>query len=64
MYIPAVPLTAQNSRYIADQKASFEMGIPPPDFPGGEGESKFVGRANVEDILGAEGKAAMGFVGA
>ena len=31
------------------------------DFPGGEGESLFVGRASVQDIRTREGRQAMGF---
>jgi len=31
------------------------------DFPGGEGESKFVGRGSIEDILTDEGRWMYGF---
>jgi hypothetical protein len=31
------------------------------DFPGGEGESKCVGRGSVKDIKSAEGRRALGF---
>ncbi|KAL4248713.1 Isopenicillin N synthase-like superfamily protein [Abortiporus biennis] len=61
MYIPAVPHTPQNAEYISRQKESFLKGIPPPDFPKWEGETSFVGRANVEDIISPIGKRAMGF---
>lgn len=59
-YIPAVPLTVANAEYIASQRDSFEAGIPPPDFPGGEGESRFVGKGGEVDIVGEEGRMAMG----
>lgn len=35
-------------------------GIPPPDFPGGLGESEFPDRATVADIQSEVGKVAMG----
>ncbi|OWT37385.1 hypothetical protein C362_04398 [Cryptococcus neoformans Bt1] len=60
LYIPAVPLTPQNVDYIRDQRRSFMEGKPAPDFPGGVGESQFVGRGKVEDIESIEGKQAMG----
>lgn len=37
------------------------QGVPPPDFPGGAGESQFADRANPIDIQSAQGKLAMGF---
>ncbi|KAH9915817.1 uncharacterized protein B0H18DRAFT_1215311 [Fomitopsis serialis] len=52
LYIPAVPLTEKNAWYLRDQRASFARGVPSPDFPGGEGESQFVGRIGVDDITG------------
>lgn len=45
MYIPACPVTEANVAYVARQKNDFLAGIPPPDFPGGKGESEHVGRA-------------------
>lgn len=45
MYIPAIPLTEHNFNYVLSQRESFKNGTPPSDFPGGEGESDFVGRA-------------------
>lgn len=60
-YIPAAPLCEINVRYLAQQRQSFEHGIPPPDFPGGKGESNHVGRAVPEDIKTIEGRRAMGF---
>lgn len=35
-------------------------GIPPPDFPGGLGESQFSDRAQVGDIQSEAGRVAMG----
>jgi hypothetical protein len=49
LYIPAAPLTVKNARYLRDQRTNFLLGLPAPDFPGGEGESKFTGRATPED---------------
>ncbi|PPQ78587.1 hypothetical protein CVT25_010563 [Psilocybe cyanescens] len=49
-YIPAVPLTLHNASYLRDQRINFLAGLPPPDFPGGQGESKFVGRASADDV--------------
>ncbi|KAF9479392.1 DUF1479-domain-containing protein [Pholiota conissans] len=56
LYIPAVPLTVHNASYIRDQRINFFAGLPPPDFPGGEGESKYVGRGSVDDINTNEGR--------
>jgi len=60
LYIPAVPLTLNNARYLRDQRLNFLSGHPAPDFPGGEGESKFVGRATVEDVETSEGRRMLG----
>lgn len=35
-------------------------GVPPPDFPGGLGESQFSDRATIADIQSEAGKVAMG----
>jgi hypothetical protein len=35
-------------------------GVPPPDFPGGLGESQFSDRAQVGDIQSEAGRVAMG----
>ena len=59
MYIPAVPLTPQNQKYIDRQKDCFLSGERPPDFPKGIGESNFVGVATVNDV-GKAGRRAMG----
>jgi hypothetical protein len=50
LYIPTVPLTRTNAEYVRDQRAAFEEGVPPPDFPGGEGEREFVGRGTERDV--------------
>ncbi|KDR75460.1 hypothetical protein GALMADRAFT_247897 [Galerina marginata CBS 339.88] len=55
-YIPAVPLTVHNVSYLRDQRINFLAGLPAPDFPGGEGESNFIGRGAPEDILTNEGR--------
>lgn len=47
-------------QYIAQQRDSFLKGAPPPDFPGGAGESKFTNRAKSEDVFGESGRLAMG----
>lgn len=59
MYIPAVPLTQGNLNYLLEQRANFEMGTPPPDFPGGAGEKDARGRAGPEDVKGDAARAAM-----
>ncbi|KAJ7250502.1 hypothetical protein B0H12DRAFT_1120680 [Mycena haematopus] len=60
MYIPAVPLTLDNVQYLRDQRNNFLAGLPAPDFPGGLGESAFVGRATIEDVH-PSGRCAVGF---
>ena len=62
MYIPAVPMTPQNLAYIERQKASFLSGERPPDFPKGEAEAGYIGIAGVDDVIGTEGKRAMGLL--
>ncbi|KAF9218717.1 DUF1479-domain-containing protein, partial [Gyrodon lividus] len=61
LYIPAVPLSVKNAVYLRDQRINFVHGLPAPDFPGGEGESKFSGRATPHDITTRQGRQAMGF---
>lgn len=46
--------------YVAQQRDSFLKGVPPPDFPGGSGESQFVDKATTKDILSDSGRLAMG----
>jgi len=50
LYIPAVPLTRENAVYLRDQRDTFEKGLPPPDYPGGEGESLFQDRYGPGDF--------------
>jgi hypothetical protein len=62
MYIPAVPLTAQNASYIVRQKESFLAGAPPPDFPQDDGgERGFIGGGTEADLVSQEARLAMGF---
>jgi hypothetical protein len=56
MYIPTVPLTAINAQYVRDQRESFLQAIPPPDFPGGVGESQFQGTGRESDVIGQAAK--------
>ncbi|KAG8904712.1 hypothetical protein FRB99_001298 [Tulasnella sp. 403] len=60
MYIPAVPLTPQNVRYLAKHREHFLKRMPPPDFPQGIGEASFVNQGLESDISGPEGRLAMG----
>lgn len=59
LYIPAAPLCEVNSEYLNNQRAQFLDGRPPPDFPGGVGESRHCDRGSVDD-LSVKGKRAMG----
>lgn len=65
MYIPATPLTVGNAKYIATQCEHFFHGIPAPDFPGGVGESKHVGRPTLDEFKNIQknGRQAMGVEG-
>jgi hypothetical protein len=56
MYIPSVPLTPLNADYVRDQREMFLAARPPPDFPGGVGESSFKGTGRAEDIEGLAGR--------
>ncbi|KZT27114.1 DUF1479-domain-containing protein [Neolentinus lepideus HHB14362 ss-1] len=60
LYIPAMPLTLYNAHYLASQRNAFLHGYPSPDFPGGEGESRFTGRATPEDIKTVAGRRLLG----
>lgn len=60
-YIPAAPLCEINIKYLAQQRSAFLQGIPPPDFPGGEGESRHIGRATPDQLMKLGGGRAMGF---
>lgn len=61
MYIPAVPLTDYNAEYLRDQRINFLLGLPAPDFPGGEGESHFIQRGTPEHVRSMEGRRVLGF---
>ncbi|GAA6037624.1 hypothetical protein JCM8097_006148 [Rhodosporidiobolus ruineniae] len=61
LYIPATCLTSYNASYLAEQRKRFEAGRPPQDFPGGEGETRFVGRGSEKDILSEDGRKAIGY---
>jgi hypothetical protein len=60
LYIPSIPLTKASFDYVLSQRQSFVEGIPPSDFPGGEGESTHIGRGKPQDITNAKGRRAMG----
>ncbi|KAI0076408.1 DUF1479-domain-containing protein [Panus rudis PR-1116 ss-1] len=60
LYIPAVPLTLKNAAYLRDQRETFIEGLPSPDFPGGEGETSFIGRSTLQDVQTAEGRRVLG----
>ncbi|KAF4551102.1 Hypothetical protein D9617_14g075580 [Elsinoe fawcettii] len=63
MYIPACPLTEKNAEYLVRQRRAFLEGVPSPDFPGGEGERRHVGRPGAEDVArlyGEDGLRAFG----
>ncbi|KAK8187422.1 DUF1479-domain-containing protein [Phyllosticta capitalensis] len=65
LYIPTCPLTVENAKYLSRQRHCFLEGIPSPDFGGGEGESRHVGRHTVEDVAsysGPEGMRALGLL--
>ena len=50
MYIPVCPVTDINAAYLARQRAAFRAGTPGPDFPGGEGEARHVGRRSEAEL--------------
>ncbi|KAJ7666280.1 hypothetical protein B0H17DRAFT_1336369 [Mycena rosella] len=60
MYIPAVPLTPANARYLARQKDEFLKGLPPPDFPIATTGVGLVGLAKEGDVEEPLGRKAMG----
>jgi hypothetical protein len=61
MYIPSVPVCDMNVDYIKVQKEAFLEGVPPPDFPGGVGESKHVGKGQECSLTEGVAKSAFGF---
>jgi len=63
MYIPVCPVTEANATYVARQRATFQAGVPSPDFPGGKGESEHSGRPTesyLRRYVNNEGLQAMG----
>lgn len=52
LYIPVCPVTVRNAEYLVRQREAFRLGKPSPDFPGGEGESRHVGRPTEEAMRG------------
>ncbi|KAJ7082858.1 hypothetical protein B0H15DRAFT_851751 [Mycena belliarum] len=60
MYIPAVPMTPANARYVARQKDEFLKGAPPPDFPVATTGVGLVGLATDGDVEEPLGRKAMG----
>ncbi|KAF9817058.1 hypothetical protein IEO21_03640 [Rhodonia placenta] len=60
LYIPAVPLTYRNAIYLREQRAAFFNGLSAPDFPDGEGESMFVGRATANSVETLDGQRLFG----
>ncbi|SPC66996.1 related to DUF1479 domain protein [Ustilago sp. UG-2017b] len=60
LYIPAIPTTKVNWEYVMEQKKCFDEGRPPPDFPGGSGESGFKGRGTEEMVNGGLARTSMG----
>ena len=56
LYIPACPLTERNAEYLARQRETFLQGTPGPDFPGGIGENKHIGRPTADHLVQNAGK--------
>ncbi|KAH7141330.1 hypothetical protein B0J13DRAFT_445926 [Dactylonectria estremocensis] len=64
LYIPVCPTTKANVDYAYQQRNHFLQGIPPPDFPGGQGEGQHIGRpstATLKNVASEEGIRAAGF---
>ncbi|KAF2766992.1 DUF1479-domain-containing protein [Teratosphaeria nubilosa] len=59
LYIPACPLTEGNARFLARQREAFLSGVACPDFGGGVGESRHVGRPGAEMVERTGGADAM-----
>ncbi|KAJ7919248.1 hypothetical protein B0H13DRAFT_2230932 [Mycena leptocephala] len=60
MYIPAVPLTPENARYVERQKDHFLKGVPPPDYAAATTGVGLVGLGSDKDIEEPLGRKAMG----
>jgi hypothetical protein len=43
-----------------NQRQCFERGVPPPDFPGGKGESDAHGRAIPDQVAGQKARTSLG----
>jgi hypothetical protein len=64
MYIPACPASKLNLNYAKHQLQHFLEGIPPADFPGGQGESEHIGRPGLEYLKAVSGEEALRSFGA
>ena len=62
LYIPAIPTTKVNWEYVMHQRQCFERGVPPPDFPGGQGEAQYTGRGTPEDVKGDKARRSLGLM--
>ncbi|KAH9925701.1 hypothetical protein B0H21DRAFT_141575 [Amylocystis lapponica] len=60
LYTAAIPLTEYNATYLKNQYTTFTHGLPPSDYPGGEGEALFSGRATPDDVQSLEGRRVVG----
>ncbi|SPO21918.1 related to DUF1479 domain protein [Ustilago trichophora] len=60
LYIPAIPTTKVNWEYVLEQRNCFERGVPPPDFPGGKGESEYKGRGEIAMVKGQKARRSLG----
>ncbi|KAK2467413.1 hypothetical protein APHAL10511_000648 [Amanita phalloides] len=60
LYIPAVPLTVDNARYLRQQRENFIAGLPAPDFPGGKGESECINRATTDNLTTSQARRMLG----
>ncbi|KAK2685871.1 hypothetical protein QWA68_015073 [Fusarium oxysporum] len=63
MYIPVCPATKSNAEYMARQRDAWRHGTPPPDFPGGAGESRHVDRPSGNSVRDRAARKAMGLDG-
>ncbi|KAI8137683.1 DUF1479 domain protein [Fennellomyces sp. T-0311] len=60
LYIPSTPMCPRSSEYLRRQRAAFEKGITPPDFPANDCEEHFDDRATPAMLNGAQ-RLGMGF---
>ncbi|CDS03655.1 hypothetical protein LRAMOSA01057 [Lichtheimia ramosa] len=61
LYIPSTPLCPRSSQYLYRQRAAFESGRTPPDFPANDSEVDFTDRATPDTLNDAE-KQGMGYL--